>query len=119
LPFTGPRGGATTVNVGLTSPVGSGHNLVGAVLLDTGATITGLTDDKGNAYTVFNTDDGGALYIAAFRSNGFLTNAPQTLTFTVSPATTDQWFVVDEFVPPTGSTVLIVDGLSMTRSAAV
>src|SRR5712675_2291269 len=102
--------GKTVQNSGtsltFTSAVTSGNIVVGGCLLSTGFTLNSVTDDKSNAYTVFNTHDDGTLYTASFRSNGFLTNTPITITYTLSGSPGNDWFVQDEFQPPTGSTSL-------------
>jgi|SRR5882672_2628744 len=109
--------GVTSWNVSFTSPVGNPAVVVGAVLLDTGKTLTSVTDDKGNSYTVFNSHDDGILYTASFRSTGLLTNGPQTLTFTPSAATSNEWSVQDEFSPPTGASSISTDGATSQFNA--
>ena len=105
---------AGTTSVAFGAAVTSGNIVVGSVLLNTGLTLTNVTDDKSNAYTIFESHDDGGLYTAAFRSNSFLTNGPTTLTYTTSAAPSTFWKVQDEFAPPTGSTSLSVDGSSST-----
>ncbi len=111
-------GGVTTVNESFASTIANGNIVVGAVLLDAAFTLTSVTDDKSNAYTVFDSHDDGSLYTVAFRSNGFLTNGPKILTYNFSGATGNQWMVQDEFQPPTGATAVSVDGSSQTSNSA-
>ncbi len=111
-------GGVTTVNESFASIIVSGDIVLGAVLLDAGFTLTSVTDDKSNAYTVFDPHDDGTLYTVAFRSNGFLTNGPKILTFNFSGASGNQWMVQDEFQPFTGATAISVDGSSQTFNSA-
>jgi len=110
----GPVPNPLNLAFGSTVPIGDG--VVGAVLMDTGVTLTSVTDDKGNGYTIFAPHDDGILSFAAFRSNGFLTNSPKTLTYTTSGGATLStfWQVQDDFQPPTGATLFSVDGSSVT-----
>lgn len=102
-----------TLTKAFTSVVSSGSIVVGAVLLNTGYTVS-VADDQTNPYTVFGAHDDGILYTAAFTSNGFLTNGPHVYTFTATgPATTGNfWVAMLEFTPPTGATLITVDGNS-------
>src|SRR5258706_15975823 len=111
-------GGVTSVGEAFSSTVANGDIVVGAVLLDHGFTLTSVTDDKSNVYTVFEPHDDGTLYTVAFRSNGFLTNGPKILTYNFSGATGNQWMVQDEFQPPAGATSITVDGSSSTFNSA-
>ncbi|SRR5258706_555128 len=95
--------------------VTNGSGVVGGVLLDTGFTLTNVTDDMGNSYIIFDEHDDGVLYTTAFKSNGFLTNGPKTLTFTHSAGSPSNWWIVqDEFQPPTLATAFNLDGSSTT-----
>ena len=110
---------AGNTSVSFLAAVASGAVVVGAVLLGTGLTLTNVTDDKSNAYTIFESHDDGGLYTAAFRSNGLLTNGPTTLTYTTSAAPGTFWKVQDEFAPPTGATGAVsVDGSSSSFADA-
>src|SRR5258706_8852852 len=111
-------GGVTSVGEAFSSTVANGDIVVGAVLLDHGFTLTSVTDDKSNVYSVFEPHDDGALYTVAFRSNVFLPNGPKILTYNFSGATGNQWMVQDEFQPPTGATAITVDGSSSTFNSA-
>lgn len=100
-----------TLTKAFAATVANGDVVVGAVLLNTGFTVT-LTDDQSNAYTVFSSHDDGTLYTAAFVSAGFITNGPKTLTYTAhgTGTTANFWVVQDEFAPPSGAATLSVDG---------
>jgi hypothetical protein len=57
----GANANSTSIAVTLTNPVGSGNTVCGAVTFDSGsgANISSITDDKGNAYTISdNVNDG-------------------------------------------------------------
>src|SRR5258706_5258194 len=111
-------GGVTSVGEAFSSTVANGDIVVGGVLLDTGFTLTSVTDDQSNAYTVFDSHDDGVLYTVAFRSNSFLTNGPKIITYHFSGATGNQWMVQDEFQPPTGAIAISDDGSSQTFNSA-
>jgi|SRR5882672_208293 len=112
------QGATTTTPVGgalsFASPVGNGGIVVGAVLLDHAVTITSITDDQGNGYTVVVSHDDGTLDIYGFRSTGLIANAPVTVTVHTSGASGNFWIVMDEFSPPTGVTSISGDGSSVT-----
>lgn len=109
-----------TLILTFTSVVSSGSIVVGGVLLNTGFVLSTVTDDKLNAYTVFDSHDDGSLYVAGFHSNSTITNGPATLTYTATGTgtTANFWVAQNEFTPPTGSTgVITVDGSSTTSAS--
>jgi len=112
-------GGVTSKNVSFAGAITGGNIIVGGVLLSTGLTLTSVTDDKSNAYTVFQSNDDATLYSTGYRSNAIITNAPTTLTFTASASAGTFWTIQDEFSPPTGATgALTVDGSSSAANVA-
>jgi len=111
-------GGNAVVNFSFSSTILSGDIVTGSVLLNSGFTLNTVIDDKSNGYTVFDSNDNGTIYTAAFRSNTFLTNGPKTLTFTASGASSNYFVIMDEFQPPTGAIAISADGASVQVNSA-
>src|SRR5215467_2175866 len=89
------------------SAVGSGNIVTGTVEVFSGSTLSSVTDDKSNSYTVVPNDLGNGYY--AFYSTGLITNGPTTITanFTSSPGV---FLTVDEWAPPASTTAIALDG---------
>src|SRR6267378_837915 len=106
-------GSGTSRAVTLGATVGAGNVVVGAVLCISGAYVTSVTDDKGNAYVL--TAQGsqfGNNSVQGFRSLHLVTNAPQTLTIHYQTSAV-VWIVIDEFSPPTGTIDISLDGAQL------
>lgn len=73
---------STTIAATFTSTVGSGNAVCGAVTYRaTGGTLSSVTDDKANTYTIQRTITGDDLKVSFFYLAN-ITNAPQTITAT-------------------------------------
>ena len=90
--------GATSFGVTLTATVTSGDTIVGAVSYESSATLTSVTDDKGNTYNLETavTDTGNGQTTTGFSLSN-ITNAPQTLTAAFNKNTFSISIVGDEF----------------------
>ena len=92
---------STTVAVTLTGPIGSGHMVcvsVGWAGSSGADTITGITDDKGNTYTLvdhLHDSTDGYDWQSAYMLN--VTNGAQTITATISTSRSFATILVDEF----------------------
>jgi hypothetical protein len=112
---------ATSGSISFLKPVASGSIVIGTVAVGTNghvSDITGITDDKGNNYTLvpgYINANGRAM----FWSNGVLTNGPTTITCTCSITETVIYFLATEFLPPTGTVNFALDGTPvMTQPGA-
>lgn len=108
MAFTRVQGGGidrsgsinSTASVTLGATVGNGNCICGYVSWDTstGANLSSVTDDKGNTYNLESaaTDTGNNQSMGAFsRTN--ITNAPQTITATLSVGADSFSVLLDEF----------------------
>lgn len=86
---------STTVAVTLAAPVTSGGLVCVAVGSGTTATTCSVTDDKGNTYTVANTNVGSFNWLSFWAAG--VTNAPQTITATWGEAHSFSTILVTEF----------------------
>ncbi len=107
-------GSSASVSVTLPGIVASGDTVAGAVdcACTTGVTVT---DDKSNSYTVIgpNTTLGGVHYWQFYAQN--ITNAPQTITATLTSSVGTFWGIVtDELVNVKSP----IDGSSITYTSA-
>lgn len=99
-------GSATSWPISFAGAVGSGNLVVGQVLLYAGGTLTSITDDKSNTYTVLDSNSN----IANQSSNGYnfvlgnITNAPTTLTFHITGGLGFYMAVMEEFSSSNGAT---------------
>jgi len=103
-------GTCTTCTLTFSSPIGSGHAVVGAILYqDPGntRTVSSIVDDKGNSYIVgakvFDTAGGSNLSQAIFW-RGNIPNGPTVLTATMSASTGTALQRADEY---SGSAALV------------
>jgi hypothetical protein len=107
-------GGSNTVTLTI-SAVGSGNVIVGGILMGFTVFVQSVTDNQGNLYEITaesNDNNGGfpGLAAAGFRSLGLITNAPTSLTVTLTGTSTNFWVSYEEFQPPTGTTAICLDG---------
>src|SRR5260370_21310667 len=109
-------GSGTSASVSLSSAVTSGDVLACEAFLNgvSSNTISSITDDKSNTYSVVNsvtvTGGSGTWDTVAFWSGGALTNGPTTITVNSSTSLGNLWITCDEFTPPAGT-------LSLDRNA--
>lgn len=111
-------GSGTSASVSFASTVVSGDIVTGYAFLNGASsnTVTSITDDKSNSYTVVNavTTVGGFTWTGvAFWSGGALTNGPLTITVNSSFSTSNLWITLGEFTPPAGT--LSLDGNSSNK----
>jgi hypothetical protein len=113
---------ASSGSIVFPNTVASGNIVIGGIAVGTGGgnitDITSITDDKGNNYTIvpnYINASGRAM----FWSNGPITNGPQTITCNTSVTETIIYFMVNEFVPPPGTSIYAIDGTpSMTNQGS-
>lgn len=102
---------AANTSVSFASTVSNGSIVVGGALFDPGLYMVSVTDDKGNLYDITAATGDTNWYTAGFKSRGLITNAPQTITITLSgTASGGFWKVIEEFSSPTGCSHISLDG---------
>lgn len=110
----------STWNTSFPTTVGSGNIVVGG-MISTSAILVSVTDDKGNAYSIVNSDGilNGNLQVTGFRSTAPLTNSPQTLTFTATGNVGLVWQTQDEFTAGFPLTNISLDGSQLVVNGSV
>lgn len=90
---------ANTYSISFGSTIGSGNCVVGFFQYDGSSnTLTSITDDKGNTYTVKDTTiDAGDGAVGSSFILGNITNAPIQINFNFSTSHVSVWGVIDEF----------------------
>lgn len=101
-------GGATSSTLTFSSAVGSGNLVVGMFFTLLSGTLTSVTDNKGNSYTVVDSLNAGGGFssgsIGYTFVGGNLTGGPTVLTFTISGGSGVYYAFADEFSNSGGAT---------------
>lgn len=88
----------TSFNLAFPSTISSGSAVVGYVSYDDTVTLSSITDDKSNTYTVVDSvDDAGNGQKTSSFVLGNITNGAKTLTFNFSSTIGFGWAVIDEY----------------------
>src|SRR5579883_1873527 len=112
---------STHNSVTLGSAVTSGNFVVGMCWWNANPGTVGsitVTDDKGNNYTIIDSDFAHGWYLITFWSGGLLTNGPKTITVTAPNSTAYVWPTVEEYSPPSGALGVALDGHSINSSGS-
>lgn len=100
---SGPSSGVTTVTATFSAAVGSGNAVVGVAICLGSQVLSGVTDDKGNTYTIIDNASGAHAFSTFWRGN--ITNGPTTITATFTASTGYPQIIMDEY-----SGVVSMDG---------
>lgn len=114
---SGGFGAVTARGVTLTSTVGVGNTILGMVTYASTDSITSITDDKSNTYTIIDTDTNtpdGSKQTSFWLLN--ITNSPQTITANFSIASVSTQIVVDEFSGVSASAVIDAHAITVQTS---